>query len=110
MTPECLHVTLRRSDLHAALATLRPLDVVVLLDLVAHSHPRAGRVWTTTERISADLGLSDRLTTEILDRLVGRGFVARIPSRPPILSLEVLTLLVREGEAPENLPVEQPAI
>lgn len=109
-TPPFAHLTLRRRELHDALTNLRPLDVVVLLLLVVRSHPRNGRVWTTMERLSAELGLSGALVTDTLDRLVDQGFLAKVPSKAPLLALEVGPLLVREGEAPENIPLEPTAV
>lgn len=105
-SPDFIHITFRRQPLYGALTTLRPLDVVLLLAIVVHSHPRGGRVWSTTERLAAELGLTESLVTDSLERLIDRKFLTRIPSRPPVLSLEVSDLLVREGEAPENLPLE----
>ncbi len=109
-TPELSHITLRRHELHEALTRLRPLDAVILLDLVVRSHPRGGRAWTTIERLSADLGISGQLIADALERLVDQGYLEKIPSRAPLLSLEVGPLLVRDGEAPENIPVEPSAV
>jgi len=109
-TPAFAHLTLRRRELHEALTKLRPLDTVVLFLLVVRAHPRNARVWTTIERLSAELGFSDTLVTDTLDRLVDRGFATKIPSRAPLLSLEVGPLLVREGEAPENIPLEPSSV
>lgn len=105
-TPPFAYLTLRRLELHEVLTKLRPLDAVLLLLLVVRAHPRNGRVWTTTEHLSAELGFSGALVTDALDRLVGQGFAMKIPSKAPILSLEVGPLLVREGEAPDNVPLE----
>lgn len=107
---ELIHITFRRRQLYLALTTLRPLDTVLLLTVIIHSHPRGGRVWTTTERLATELGLSESLVGDSLERLIGRQFLSKIPSRPPVLSLEVADLLVREGEAPDNLPLEPHAV
>jgi hypothetical protein len=101
-----LHLTLRRRELHEALTKLCPLDAVVLLDLVVRAHPHAGRLWTTVERIGSELGIPDGLISDTLERLIDRGYLLRIPARAPLLSLEIGSLLVREGEAPDNLPLE----
>ncbi len=105
-----IHITFRRPELCVALTKLRPQDAVLLLAVIVHSHPRGGRVWTTTERLATELGLSGALVTESLERLCQWEFLSKIPSRPPVLSLEVGSLLVRNGEAPENLPLGPPAV
>lgn len=105
-TPSFAEITLRRRTLHLALTTLRPMDAIVLLALVVRAHPSNGRVWTTYERIGAELALSSALVADTIDRLMDHGFLHRIPSRPPVVSLEAGDLMVRGSGAPENLPVE----
>lgn len=103
---EPIRVTLRRPELHALLTRHRPLDVVVLLDLTIRAHLRTGRLWTTAEKLAAELGLSERLVLDTIDRLVERELLSRLPAKAPLLALEIGALLVRDGEAPSNLPLE----
>ena len=106
MTPLRVIITLRRSPLLWAVTKLPPLDVTVLLYLVAHACPTTARAWATPGRIAQDLGLTSGVVEQALVHLARESMLTTFVVRGDLQGIELGPLIVRDHDAPENLPIE----
>lgn len=105
MTPTPL-LTLRQPELTRAVAALDGDALRLLLHLAGGACPRTNRVWTTPLRASEALGLSVPMIEAHLAALVASGELSLWTRGVGALRCyELGSLVVRAGEAPENLPV-----
>lgn len=98
-------IRLRREKLVSALRNLTFQEAVILILLASQACPTSGRVWTSSNRIAEDLQLSPTLVESILDRLELLGHLDVAPARGSIRVVELGPVVVRDADAPENLPV-----
>jgi hypothetical protein len=106
MTHQPPTLTLRRESLMRALCALPALDVSVLLHLVSHACARTNRVWTSPGRTAEALSLTSGVVEHAFLNLEREHFLLNHRVRGDLRCLELGPLLVREGEPPDNLPVE----
>lgn len=97
---------LRRDVLLRAVQTLPPLTLKVFIHLLASACPHTARVWTSVLRIETALGLSTGVVTQALDTLTRERFISVTVVHGNLWAIEIGHLLIRDDEAPPNLPVE----
>ena len=99
-------ITLRRTVVLWIATRLSPLDVTVLLYLVAHACPTTARVWMTPARTAEDLGLTSGVVEQVLVHLARESVLTTFVVRGNLHGIELGPVLIRDHDAPENLPVE----
>lgn len=101
-------IQFERQEIVRALRALCALDVKVLLELAVRAHPATGRVWEMKARLAEDLTMTDHFFDEILERLAEESFVEALdPAGQRLGWIELGEVLVRQGQSPDNLPVER---
>lgn len=108
MTPTRI-VTLRRVPLTLAVRSLAATDLQVLLALTLAACPRTGRVWTTPLRLADELILAPAAVEAAFASLAAHGHItlwSRSSSALALRCYELGSVLARQGDAPDNLPVE----
>ncbi len=109
MTPTRI-VTLRRVPLALVVRTVTAQDLQVFLALTLAACPRTGRVWTTPLRLADELTQDPAAVEATFASLIARGHItlwSRSSSTLPLRCYELGCVLARQGEAPDNLPVER---
>lgn len=103
------HLTLRREALLQVLSVLPPIDIAVLLYVLAtRVCPTTGRAWAKPGWIATHLKLTDGLARRALEAIARTGIVRIFTVHGDLYGLELGRVFVRHAEAPDNLPVEPP--